>query len=73
MEYQYYRYEMEGTISPEDVPRVLGDSGGLIIRVDNRDGRTRITIATHGEPQPAAESQLGAGVQVSEEDIRNVS
>ena len=47
MEYQYYRYEVEGTISPEDVPRVLGDSGGLIIRVDNRDGRTRITVATH--------------------------
>jgi hypothetical protein len=73
MEYRYYRYEVEGILSPEDVPSALGDAGGMIVRVDNRDGRTQVTVATHGEPRLAAESRLGAGVEVSEEDIRNVS
>ena len=73
MEYRYFRYELEGTLSPEDVSSALGDAGGMIVRVDNRDGRTRVTVATHREPRPAAESRLGAGVEVSEEDVRNVS
>ena len=58
MEYQYYRYEVEGTISPEDVPRVLGDSGGLIIRVDNRDGRTRITVPPTASLSPPLNRRL---------------
>jgi hypothetical protein len=69
MEYRYYRYSVEGTLSPKDVPRVLGETGGMVVRIDNREGRTEITVAIAGERRAVAESRLGAGVEVSEEEV----
>ncbi len=71
MEYRYYRYAVEGTLSPEDISRALGETGGIIVRVDNRDGRTEVTVATSGEPRLAAEPPLGAGVEVREDEVLN--
>ena len=69
MEYRYYRYTVEGTVPPEDVLRALGETTGVIVRIDNRDGRTEVTVATVDEPRLAAESTLGTGVAVSQEDV----
>ncbi len=71
MEYRYYRYAVEGTLSPEDISRALGETGGIIVRVDNRDGRTEVTVATSGGPGLAAEPPLGAGVEVREDAVLN--
>lgn len=72
MEYRYYRYTVEKPLSPEDVPRALGEIEGMIVRIDNREDRTEVTVATVGEPRLAAKSPLGAGVEVSEEDVWDI-
>ncbi len=72
MEYRYYRYTVKGTLRPEEIHRALGETGGMIVRIDNREGRTHVTVATSGERGPAAEAALGVAVEVREEDILNV-
>ena len=68
MAYRYYRYTIEGPSLPQDMGRAIGDSGGMIVRVDHLDGRTEVTVAV-SEGSPAATTSLGDGVEVREEDV----
>ena len=71
MKYRYHRYAAKGTLSPEEISRAVGETGGMIVRVDNRDGRTEVTVATSEGPRLAAKPPLGAAVEVREDDVLN--
>jgi hypothetical protein len=68
MGYRYYRYTIDGALS-QDARRSLGETGGVIVRIDKRGGATEVTVAVSDDGQPAAESSLGAGSVVREEDV----
>ena len=70
MEYRYYRYRLEEALSAEEVSRAVGQTGAMIVRIDSREGRTEVTVAAAGELRLPAELPLGAGVEVSEQDVR---
>ncbi len=72
MGHRYYRYTAEGTLSPEEIHRTLGETGAMIVRIDKREGRTHVTVAISSERRLAAQSALGAAVEVREEDLLNV-
>jgi hypothetical protein len=72
MAYRYYRYTREGMLSTQDIGRALGETGGVIVRIDNRAGTTEVTIAMSEDRELSAKSPLGAGVEVSEEDVLNL-
>ena len=69
MAYRYYRYT---THVAQDIGSALGEMGGVIVRIDNRAGATEVTVAMSENRKLAAESPLGAGVEVSEEDVLNL-
>jgi translation initiation factor IF-2 len=69
MAYRYYRYTVEGQLLSRDAARALGEAGGTIVRVDNRDGRTEVTVAVAEEGTLPAGTALGVGNEVSEEDV----
>jgi secreted PhoX family phosphatase len=72
MAFRYYRYTTDATLVTQDVGRALGDMGGVIVRIDNRAGATEVTVAMSEDRRLAAESPLGAGVEVNEEDVLNL-
>jgi hypothetical protein len=69
MAYKYYRYTVEGPLPSRDAGRDLGEAGGMVVRVDNRDGRTEVTVAIAEEATPPAGTHLGAGAEVREDDV----
>lgn len=69
MAFRYYRFRTEGTLSAQEAGRALAETGGVIVRIDNRDGTTEVTVAVSDDAKLAAESPLGAGVEVSEESV----
>jgi len=69
MAYKYYRYTVEGPLLSRDAARALGEAGGTIVRVDNRVGRTEVTVAITEEGTLPAGTALGAGAEVSEDDV----
>jgi hypothetical protein len=66
---KYYRYSVEGTLSLQDAARAVGESGGVIVRVDNRGGRTDVTVAGHGDREIVMESPLGSPVEIREDEV----
>jgi hypothetical protein len=70
MEYRYYRYRLEGTLSAAEISRAVGRTGAIVVRIDSREGRTEVTVAAAGELRLPADSPLGEGVEVSEQDVR---
>jgi hypothetical protein len=73
MAYRYYRYSLEGNLSPQDAARALGETGGVIVRIDYREDRTQVTVATSDRDEAAATSPAGPGVEVREEDVLNAA
>jgi hypothetical protein len=71
MAYRYFRYMIDRTLAPREISRMVGETGGVIVRVDNRDGRTEVTVTAPDDREPAATSSLGAAVEVSEDDVLN--
>jgi hypothetical protein len=69
MAYKYYRYTVEGPLVSRDAGRALGEAGGTIVRVDNHDGRTEVTVAIAEEATLPAETAPGTGAEVSEDDV----
>ena len=69
MPYKYYRYTVEGSLPSRDTGRELGDAGGMIVRVDTREGRTEVTVAIPEEGRLSAETALSPGTEMSEEDV----
>jgi translation initiation factor IF-2 len=69
MAYKYYRYTVEGPLLSRDAARALGEAGGTIVRVDNRDGRTEVTVAITEEGTLPAGTALGAGAEVCGGDV----
>jgi hypothetical protein len=69
MAFKYYRYTVEGPFLSRDAGRALGEAGGTIVRVDNRDGRTEVTVAIAEEGTLPTGTALGAGAEVREDDV----
>ena len=69
MAYKYYRYTVEGPLLSRDAGRTLGEAGGTIVRIDNRDGTTEVTVAIAEEGTLPAGTAVGAGTEVSEDDV----
>jgi hypothetical protein len=70
MAYKFYRHTVEVPLLSRAAGRALGEAGGAIVRVDTRDGRTEVTVAFPAEGTLPAGTALGAGVEVSEDDVR---
>jgi hypothetical protein len=70
MEYRYHRYRLERALSAEEISRAVGQTGAIIVRIDSLEDRTEVTVAAAGELSLPAESPLGTGVEVSEQDVR---
>lgn len=70
MDYRYYRYRLEGTLSAEEISRAVGLTGAMIVRIDSREDGTEVTVAASGELRHPADSPLGEGVEVTEQDVR---
>jgi hypothetical protein len=72
MTHRYYRYTIEAAVRMQDVGRSLGDMGATIVRIDNRAGTTEVTVALPENREPDTRLPLGAGIEVSEEDVLNL-
>jgi len=61
MKTKYFRYTLEGEHSAEEALQILGDvaSQGMIVRIDNVGGQTRVYLAT--QVVAGAKSSLTAG------------
>ncbi len=69
MAYRYFRHTAAGTLSARDAVHALGDTGGVIVRIDTSQDETAVTVALPEEREMPADSVLGAGVEVSEESL----
>jgi hypothetical protein len=69
MPYRYFRHTVAGALSAQDAARGLGDAGGVIVRIDTGRDQTVVTVALPEDRESAAGSLLGAGVEISEEDL----
>ena len=72
MAYRYFRYAVEATLSPQEINRAVGETGGVVVRTDERDRVSEVTVAVPSDRRVAPESSLGAGVEVSEADVLRV-
>jgi hypothetical protein len=72
MAHRYIRHTVTGTLSARDAARGLGDTGGMIVRIDTGQDQTVVTVALPEGREPRADSPLGAGVEISEEDLLRV-
>jgi hypothetical protein len=71
--YRYFRYTTEERLELHDVHRTIGETGGLLVRIDSREGRTEITVAVSDGSTLAASPRFGEGVEVSEDEVSAVS
>jgi hypothetical protein len=70
--YRYFRYTVGERLELHDVHRGVGETGGLLVRVDNREGRTDITVAVSEDGRLAESPRFGEGVEVSDDEVSAV-
>jgi hypothetical protein len=68
MSLRYFRYSFDEALTSQEASRRASAAGGVIVRVDSREGSTRITLATSQEPAKV-EGLSGEPVEVSEKDL----
>jgi hypothetical protein len=71
--YSYFRYTVDERLELHDVHRAIGETGGLVVRIDSREGRTDITVAVSEGSRPAESPRFGEAVEVPEDEISAVS
>jgi hypothetical protein len=69
MAYRYFQHTVGEALSARDAARGLGDAGGVIVRVDTSQGQTVVTVAVPEGRELGADSPLGAGVEIGEEEL----
>jgi hypothetical protein len=67
--YRYFRHTVAGALSAQDAARGLGDSGGLIVRIDTGENRTVVIVAVPEDRELGSDSPLGAGAEINEEEL----
>jgi hypothetical protein len=69
MAHRYIRHTVTGVLSVHDAARGLRDTGGVIVRIDTSENQTVVTVAMPEDRELGADSALGAGVEISEEEL----
>ena len=69
MAYRYFRHTVTGALSARDAARGLGRADGLIVRIDTSENQTVVTVALPEGRELRADSPLGAGVEISEQEL----
>jgi hypothetical protein len=69
MAHRYIRHTVAGVLSPSDAARGLADTGGVIVRIDTSENQTVVTVAMPEDRELGADSALGSGVEISEEEL----
>jgi hypothetical protein len=69
MAYRYFRHTVGGALSARDAARGLGEASGVIVRIDTSRDQTVVTVAVPEGQELGANSPLGAGVEIGEEEL----
>ncbi len=69
MAHRYFRHTVAGPLSAREAARGLGDAGSLIVRIDTSEDQTVVTVAVPEGRELGLDSPLGAGVEISEEEL----
>ena len=69
MAYRYFRHTVTGALSARDAARGLSGADGVIVRIDTSENQTVVTVALPEDRELRADSPLGAGVEISEQEL----
>jgi hypothetical protein len=69
--HKFYRYTMDGELSPTDAVAALGAAAaeGQLVRVDTREGQTHVYLAVAGAPK----AEVAAARTIEEVTERDVT